>query len=43
MTWFSIRKVWKRAVLFGVGAGWPYLIICVGPWVVCIGPHYNRN
>ncbi len=42
LTLFSVRKVWERAVLFGVGAGVPYLIICVWQWAIIIGPHYKE-
>ena len=39
--WFSCRKVFAHAWLFGVGYGFHgALIIQFGPYVIMLGPHF---
>ncbi|MDD3102453.1 MAG: hypothetical protein PHE59_04905 [Patescibacteria group bacterium] len=39
-TWFSCRKVFTNAWIFGVGYGFhSALIIQFGPYVIMLGPH----
>jgi len=37
----SLRRVWEQTAVFGVGMGWSpaCFIICIGRWVLIVGPH----
>jgi len=49
MRYFSVKKPWETAIMFGLGIGWdkkpgfmnkkPCLIVTCLKWCIFIGPH----